>query len=174
MIGVQKQWGNFVVGVEAGVAGLLNSGFSSTSGDGTATTICVSAAPAVCQMRLSNPITMVGGKLGFASNDWLFYGVAGGAWSKINSRFVNAAGVVFDNAGGSLNGYYVGLGVNYAWIKSQSLDVIFGLEYRHVDLGKKLFQSSADANINGSNGRRLGARSDMILGTMEVKFNMFR
>lgn len=169
-LGYQQQWGSIVLGVEAGGAfSLGNAKSASAMGNGTGVGAC--ALTDTCVMSL-DPLITGGGKLGYAWQNWLLYGVGGAARSEIHSQFIFANGIVFDSASAGHTGYYVGGGVDYLLSK----DVIVGVEYEHVDLGSVCAISSADSGITncspgGSNERVLSAKEDIVWAKLTLKFN---
>src|SRR5262245_61640722 len=56
--GVQGQWGNFVVGVEAGYDWILNSGFAQSPGLDGATAACGYGTGVFCQARIRSIFTV--------------------------------------------------------------------------------------------------------------------
>ena len=74
--GVQQQWGQLVLGIEGDYT-VLNGEFAGTVSNGTATSVCTANLGQSCQTNLVF-LAMVGGKVGWAWTDWLFYGEGDG------------------------------------------------------------------------------------------------
>ena len=111
---------NFVLGVE--VAGGGGPGFSDRV-----------SIPGVSEARSEGEwYTMAGGRLGYAMDRWLPYVVGGGAWGG-NKAFSTFGG----NFRNTHEGYFIGGGVEYGL--SQNITV--GIDYRYLDLEKKVYGS---------------------------------
>lgn len=170
--GLQQQWGQFVLGLEGDYT-LLNAEFSGAVSNGTATSVCTANLGQACQTNLDY-LAMVGGKVGWAWTDWLFYGEGGWAAGSIHSRFFLNGAVDASNNTDYRNGWYAGAGIDYAVYKSALMDVIIGADYRHIDLGNH-FQASSFDNFGpappGVNGRNIGATVDMVRFSLSLKTN---
>jgi outer membrane immunogenic protein len=121
-IGYNLQFGSIVLGVEATVSGAdLSRDFRSV------------LVPSVNFSADIHTITTVTGRLGFASNQWLFYGKAGWAGAQVDFSGRNTVtndGFTFDEW---RNGGTVGVGLEYKIARNMS----FGLEYSFIDLGSE-------------------------------------
>jgi outer membrane immunogenic protein len=69
-------------------------------------------------------------RLGYAFDNWLVYGKAGGAWADV-SVSVNGPFGFGSSAGGIASGWVVGVGAEYAFRNNWSAKV----EYNHFDFG---------------------------------------
>jgi outer membrane immunogenic protein len=82
-------------------------------------------------------IATLTGRLGFAADNWLFYGKGGAAWahSKGGSEHFTALGVLVSTTSpsGTGTGWTVGAGTEYAFSSNWSAK----LEYNYIDLGRK-------------------------------------
>lgn len=169
-IGYQYQMGWVVVGVDAGISSLIDA--TTPNGPvGGGPGGCTANAGQLCQVRISDGIKTVGGKLGVAWNEWLFYGEGGGAWSQVQSQYFTPSSNVFDPVSQNRTGWYAGGGIDHVLLRSSPLDLIVGVEYRHVDLGSQFVQSVADGGPNGANSRVIGAKEDSVLGRLTLKWN---
>jgi outer membrane immunogenic protein len=122
-VGYNWQVGQLVLGVEAQ--------FSWTNADGES--ICPNPA-ARCQTELES-ITTVAGRLGYASNNWLFYAKGGGAWVR-EEHFVRfPANNLLDETSGSYtrSGWMVGAGIEYGFAPNWSAKV----EYNFLSLNSE-------------------------------------
>jgi len=141
--GYQLQYGNLVAGVEVAV---------STPGDWTGKHPANGSAFNT-QLRHEELWTL-GGRLGWAAGNFLFFGTAGYAETPIKQRLTNAAGVVQPDLGtkNSHEGAYLGAGIEYGLTRH----IILGVEYQHIFLGGE--QHCRDARIAA--GTCLGAGDD--------------
>jgi outer membrane immunogenic protein len=168
-VGYQYQLGFVVLGVEAGISSLIDQSVpAGPVGGGPGG--CTANPGQLCQVRISEPISTVGGKLGFAWNDWLFYGEGGGAWSQVQSQYLTPPANLFDPISQDRSGWYGGGGIDHVLLRSSPVDLIVGVEYRHVDLG-----SAFAASPNGIvNSRVIGAKEDSVLGRVTLKWNAWQ
>lgn len=85
-------------------------------------------------------------KVGFAQNNWLFYGTGGLAYGQVKaSGFWNVPAVPFNFAGSvstTRAGWAAGAGIDYGFTRNWTI----GVEYLHVDLGGV---SYTDTSTNG-------------------------
>lgn len=172
--GYQQQFGWLVIGGEVGISSTFTDKFASVTSVGVPVgTACgTGVAGQQCQTNIGSVAT-AGGKLGVAWQDWLLYGVGGGARASVNSQLVQPTGLLFDTTtGGKVNGYYAGGGVDYIFNKTRLFDMIVGVEYEHIGLGTAFLTSSADAFAPGGvNARNVGAKEDIVWGKLTLKFN---
>jgi opacity protein-like surface antigen len=77
----------------------------------------------------------------------------------------------FDTANGTNTSWYAGAGLDYMMLKTQSVDMIVGVEWEHIDLGSKLLLSTADTVQPGVNARAVSAKEDIFWGKLTFKFN---
>jgi outer membrane immunogenic protein len=169
-LGVQYQWNNVVLGIEAAGVGNFGSVYASKNN------CYATAVGGTCQVH-TDALTTVGGRLGWAWNDWMVYGTGGWARANVSSNFIQNSGFVFDNTQNHQSGWYVGGGVDYLLVKGPYADLITGLEYQHVDLGTAYHASSADGfgpSPPGANGRNISVTEDIVRVRLTVKINPFR
>jgi outer membrane immunogenic protein len=86
-----------------------------------------------------NTLTTLTPRFGYAFDNWLVYGKAGGAWADVSAS-VNAFGFGA-SAGGTASGWVVGVGAEYAFRNNWSAKI----EYNHMDFG-----SDSSAFFTGS------------------------
>jgi outer membrane immunogenic protein len=122
-IGYNWQRNNIVYGIEAGLNG--------TDFDGH--TDCGFIGLADCSRELSYYGTVVG-RLGYAVNNFLFYGFGGVAWGEVETD-VSIAGFDIDALSEDTShvGWTAGVGLETALTQN----FIVGIEYAHVDLGEE-------------------------------------
>ncbi len=128
--GLQQQWGQFVLGVEASYSDL---GGASASKKG-ASSGCLGGVPALlsdCRAEAGTLFT-IGPRIGYApSNQWLLFATGGYATAQVNTQVINrATGAEIGASGLRQNGLFFGGGVDYAIAPNWTL----GLEYQHVSL----------------------------------------
>jgi outer membrane immunogenic protein len=120
-IGFQKQWDNIVAGIEVGWSGAnLNNDLVALD------TVAILRR---YQAKV-NSIFTAAGRLGYANNQWLFYGKGGYASANVELNEFNV-GTGTDQANHYSqrgNGYVVGLGVEYALPQN----LIVGVEYNYI------------------------------------------
>jgi len=175
-IGYQQQFGWLVVGAEFGAATPTSTRLASIVSPGGAPGVpCQTATFGnQCQARLGNFET-VGGKAGYAWQDWMVYGAGGVAWGQTPSQSIFPNGTIADMTTTPTHyGWYAGAGIDWMAAKTRLVDVILGVEYQHVALGSALQTSSADTfDPNGITARTVSAKADMALAKLTVKFNPF-
>ena len=135
-IGIQHQFGNFVLGVE----GTLTVAFQ----DDYASTACPNAN-FTCAARFDDVIT-IGPRLGWAMGKWMPYltgGYANAAFAEKISLNANSANPFEDRQRHS--GWYIGGGVDMAVAHGWTI----GLEYRHYEFDDATYQVSR--TIAGNN-----------------------
>ncbi len=137
-IGYNWQKGNAVFGIEAGLNG--------TDFDGD--TKC--ALVADCRRELDYYATVTG-RLGYAVNNFMFYGFGGVAWGDVKTRvgyFGESADAAWevdeeDEFSSSFNqdqthvGWTAGAGIEFAFTER----FVAGVEYAHIDLGEESHQA---------------------------------
>jgi outer membrane immunogenic protein len=171
--GIQKQWGNFVLGIEGGY-NALDNGFNTTSSAGLIGERCgISAIVGVassCQSRV-NDIWYIGGRLGYAWNRFMVYGQGGYAQADIDTQtIVNATGASFDHAGATHGGWYAGVGGEYAVLDN----LIIGIDYKHYEFDSKQHNCNlalATCFPGGLTFRNVDADVDAVMARVSYKFN---
>jgi outer membrane immunogenic protein len=159
-IGIQQQWGNFVLGVEAGLT-------QPHLGDGFFGQQCSNNPTVTCQMRTDGILT-VGPRIGYAQDRWMVYGTGGWAQGRVESRFITTAtGSPIDFTNNQHQGWFGGGGIETAITSN----VILGVDYKHIDLGSKLGCSSlgAPCAIPSINNRDISAKEDVVLARLTFK-----
>jgi outer membrane immunogenic protein len=154
--GYQHQFGNIVAGVEAGYSSALSSGWGS-AGPGAS---CDVVAPFACQAQIQN-ILQVGGRLGWAQQNWLLYGTGGWARAEIETRIQNTStGATFDSDDARHNGWFAGVGFDYMVARGVSL----GIEYVHYD-----FDAALHTVPLATDNRRVDATADAVRARLTFK-----
>ena len=153
-IGIQHQWGQIVVGLEASYSGTLADRENSTGA-------CPNPAFS-CEAALRAVFT-VGGRLGFApSHQWLIYVSGGYASAWIDTATFNVAtGNQFDKTSARHEGWYVGGGLDWALHGNWLL----GVEYQHLFL-----DSDTHVAQLASEWRRIDADADIVRVRLSYKW----
>ena len=159
-VGVQYQWGQFVLGAE---------------GDWTATRIRETIVSPYFPdsdtetAKIRNYITLVG-RAGYAFDRFMIYAKGGYASGKVNFRARDNESLVTYTKNDRQNGYTLGGGIDYAL----SRHVIFGADYTHIKLGSKTSTGDNvfDDGTLGSNPEtyRTRATVDAIMARLSFKF----
>jgi outer membrane immunogenic protein len=147
-LGIQHQWGNFVLGVET--SGLI--------ADLNGTSACPNPAFA-CSSDI-DWVWMIGPRVGYAFNNWLVYGTGGYALASIESTTVS--GALFDSSHERHGGWYLGGGLEWGITKSLSL----GVEYKHIELDDEVHISS---RLPGIDDRSVDASIDVVQARLTLR-----
>jgi outer membrane immunogenic protein len=146
-VGAQKQWGSWVLGIEAD--------FDAADIKGS-TTVATSFFSELNQQHTLNTkideLGTVRGKVGWAfSPNWMIYGTGGLALAHVKTDFTASqtfadGDCAFDTsgticgvsgfAGTTMFGWTVGAGLDYKWQIDQGSAVILGVEYLHYQFGE--------------------------------------
>lgn len=130
-IGIQHQWNNIVLGVEANLSVAFQDDFG-----GSVT--CPNIAR-TCQKRFDDVLS-VGPRIGWANGKYMPYitgGYANAAFSHNSYDTATLANPLFGRE--RVNGWYLGVGLDWAIVQ----DWTVGLEYRHYDFDSASLQSYA-------------------------------
>jgi outer membrane immunogenic protein len=124
-VGCDLQFGNWVIGAEGS--------YSWADINGSHAGNAINPSNFVSNSDVES-IGTATGRLGFASNNWLFYAKGGGAWVRDHfSVTVNGAPSQCCDERQTRSGWLVGGGIEYAFAPSWSAKV----EYNFIDLGNK-------------------------------------
>jgi outer membrane immunogenic protein len=178
-LGLQYQWGYWVLGVEAAV----NAGFHEMRSLSGVLPISVAGAPGFTantlgEHKITNIFT-VGPKLGYAFDRWMIYGTGGYASADLKGSYCNATtGIcgptVTNQNGASRNeGWFVGAGIDYMIHKGSLVDVILGAEYQHydVDTERAFCFSLAGCGTPTGADYDLSAKGDIFRAKLTIKYN---
>jgi outer membrane immunogenic protein len=131
-IGLQRQFGAFVFGVEGGVQESFLSSGNNVGCNGPNGGLAP-GVPANCQGRMKDVWT-IGGRAGWAAGNWMPYISGGYANGAFDYHAISLAGSTFEEAKTRLNGSYIGGGLD--WMLSPHWTL--GVEYRHYEFDHKL------------------------------------
>jgi outer membrane immunogenic protein len=132
-IGANYEFAPWVVGIEGS---WTDSGIQGNTLIGATT----AAIPTVAQERFTSNVNWFAaltGRVGYAANDWLFYGKAGGAWMHASytedllliGGVTTASQAISDNRGG----FTVGAGIEFGLVENISGKI----EYDFYDFGSR-------------------------------------
>ena len=164
-VGANYQFsGMFVLGVEAGWNGAVNSNYSTLAGAAVGSSApCSPGVAFSCQSRI-NDIGYVGGKLGLTFDRFMVYGTGGYANAGIETAYLtNATGVTGFAAQARHSGWYAGAGLDYLLYNN----FIIGVDYKHYDFDSANHDVATGATAN----RSVSATADAVTGRLSVKFN---
>jgi outer membrane immunogenic protein len=131
VLGIQHQFGQFVLGVEVNYSGTgFGDDWDASNNGPNASCLGGTATPFTCRARVDSILT-IGPRVGFAlSNRWLVFATGGYAQGRIDTSVLHrSTGVEVGRSSHSHDGWFAGGGVEYALTPNWSL----GLEYQHVD-----------------------------------------
>src|SRR5215831_3449715 len=154
-VGYQKQMGNWVLGVEGGYSAMERGG---EWGHTDAGPDCGNVAP--CEARIRS-IWQVGGRLGYAQNNWMVYGTGGWAQADVGTRTTPT----FEVASATHNGLCIGTGLEFLLTKN----VILGAEYLHYDFSRET-QTSATGVCPQFCVRSVDPEADIVRARLSFKF----
>lgn len=170
--GIQKQWSNFVLGVEGGWNALGNS-FASTVAGGFGTSCGLVPVVESCRSRIAD-IGYIGGRAGFAWDRWMVYGQGGYARARIETDvFMNAAafglpaGAAVSAVKADHSGWYAGAGFDYAVLDY----LILGVDYKHYQFDSVRHDCDAACFTAFLDNRNVSAKADSVMGRVSFKFN---
>jgi outer membrane immunogenic protein len=141
-IGLQHQFGLWVLGIEGGL--------TTTYQNNPGSTTCFAPGPQLtpgglgnCSARLDDILT-IGPRLGYAMGNWMPY-VTGGYANGAYHFYGRTIGTQIQNeeARARLSGWYIGAGIEMAFAHGWSV----GLEYRHYDFGDKIATAFTPAGL---------------------------
>jgi outer membrane immunogenic protein len=156
--GFQGQWGSIVAGVEGGFNAALSDKFGSTP-PSVGSTPCFYVSHN-CDGR-TNDLLTVGGRLGWALNNLLFYGSGGYAYGAIEVRGSPLPGfVTVDDSTDHHSGWYGGAGIEYALMNNLTI----GVDWKHFELGHKVH-----FNPNGGDHLDVNTKGDAVTARLTIK-----
>ena len=148
--GYNYQMGHTVLGIEGTWAGL------DVKGSETCVVILNCA-------RKADWLATLVGRVGFVFDRSMIYGLAGVAWSNVETNVKdNFVGVFRLNGDATHVGWVVGAGLEYALAPNISARV----EYNHVDLGSKTHD--LDVSFGGTSLGALPSKVDVTIDTIKI------
>ena len=154
-IGIQHQFGLFVLGIEGSATFAYEDGYGNV--------FCPNPAR-TCGKRFDNVLS-VGPRLGYAMGKWMPYLTGGYASAEIahkshNNGFAPVPPTTGDPLlfGQRFNGWYIGAGVDMALAQGWTV----GLEYRHYDFGSDTVQTFSPLGVPSGEFRNVEPTLDTI------------
>jgi outer membrane immunogenic protein len=185
--GAQKQWGSWVLGIEANVDGanIKGSAFTSVTnvfdvpfGSGVFITNHTLAATSTVDMLGS-----VRGKVGFVpAPAWMLYGTGGLAFAHVKNSAIDVSSFIGPTEGigagifgggsvsgaTSLFGWVAGAGVDYKIMQDAGSSWVFGVEYLHYQFDSNTFTLNDGFGLTTSfNGKQ---SVDTVVGRISYLF----
>lgn len=149
-IGLQRQWGNWVLGIEGTFSGSSLSETVPSINPG---------GPRTRSLKADDIATIVG-KVGFASNNWMFYGKAGWADIRVNTGSAAPAGT--SDVTQWQSGWTLGTGLDYMLARNW----IAGLDFNYYTAGFNRTVNFPD----GSKGTVTGSSVNIYAVTGRVSY----
>jgi outer membrane immunogenic protein len=155
--GAQKQWGNWVLGIEGDIDGANIKGSGTSSAVSKYALYTDRGVNQLTYFTLGHDVSIetkvdmlasLRGKIGWAfAPNWMVYGTGGAAFAHVKNTLTesfsfeevyNNIMVVCDpgtsnsaSAGTSMFGWAAGAGLDYKWQIDQGSALVFGVEYLH-------------------------------------------
>lgn len=165
--GVQYQWNQLVLGIEGDFSGLtLDNKWPAVNAGPNAG--CLAGVPGLtCRGRIDELWT-IGARVGFTpASQWLLYGTGGYASARLNTSVVDrAAGIEVGRSGLRHDGWFAGVGVDYALTPNW----ILGLEYRHVELDTRRHFDDLFGGVFTAETRDMKGNLDIVRARLTYKF----
>jgi outer membrane immunogenic protein len=159
--GYNWQFSNVVLGVEGEYS------WADMKGDAQTASIPIPAIVTHTTTKVDD-IATVTGRIGYAFNNWLFYGKGGWAWARTGSNSeVTRSGVPFNytSSRSDRDGWVLGAGIEWGFAPNWSAKI----EYEHIDLGNKTVQinstAAATSFVDSS------SRIDVVKAGVNYRFN---
>jgi len=159
--GVQRQFNQFVLGVEGGY--LAATGDTSL-GATPSLPIFIPGGTGTGQAKLKD-IWSVGVRTGLAMDRWMPYLTGGYASGSFQFNAQNTGGAATEQANSTNGGYYIGGGIDWAVWNNW----ILGLEYRHYGFRTKTVASTY--NVGGGENVTFAPKTDTVMARLSYKFD---
>jgi outer membrane immunogenic protein len=152
-VGIQHQWGNIVLGIEA------NYIFNHLDGSADCPNVIYN-----CNASITRTWE-VGPRAGFAWDNFLIYATGGYANGAVETATpLKATEVNFDTTKENHDGFYVGGGLDWGITRN----IVLGVEYQHVDFQDVEHISSTG---NPTQNRRISPDFDVVRARLTLKFD---
>jgi len=164
MPGTSTSGGQFVLGVE----GAYMAAFGQPDQLATQSIrIFVPGGTGTASAKLRD-IWSVGGRVGWAPNNWMVYAIGG--YASGSFAFNAASGTInplVEHASARPDGFYIGGGVEYAVAQNW----IVGLEYRHYEFNAKAVTGVISGAVNLLEPVKFEPKTDVVMGRLSYRFN---
>jgi outer membrane immunogenic protein len=168
--GLQHQWGQILLGVEANYSGTGWSDDWDARRDSASSQCLQGIAGLQCRARLDSIFT-VGPRIGYVpSSKWLLFATGGYASGRIDTSVLTVATKAeIGTSANRHNGWFAGAGIEYSYSPNWSI----GLEYQHIALDT---ERHFDSKFTGCctvtpETRDIKADADVIRMRTTFKFN---
>jgi outer membrane immunogenic protein len=171
-VGAQKQWGFWVLGVEAALSGCFQEcrAFSGVN------TSPIFGPTQFAETKMTNLFTL-GPRVGVAFDRWMWFVTGGWASANLKSSFCSSVTGLCDGPGSNgngasrnNNGWYAGGGFDYMVHKGSLVDVILGVEYQHYDVnGQNAFCGLPGCGALTSADYDLSSKGDLVRARLTIK-----
>jgi len=166
-VGVQYQFSSLVLGVEGGVRTLFDRSLGSAPCNPTGS--C--AAGFVMTSRLDDPIWTIGGRAGFAINNWMPYFTGGFASTAIAETVCTNASCPLERGRSRFDGGYLGGGLDFQFWTGW----VAGVEYRHYDFrGRNVVPVFTSGLLDTNDTYHSHPKLDTVTFRLSYLFNWMR
>jgi opacity protein-like surface antigen len=176
--GAQKQWGNWVLGIEADVDGGEISGSASGSRSFSGNVCSFNDCDefltlhhtASLQTKIDE-LASVRGKIGYAwSPNWMIYSTGGAAFAHVKNSLTSSQSLHFNECSGefcedeffnfdaantftasadqTMLGWTIGAGIDYKWQLDPGSALVFGVEYQYFNFPTQTFTFSGPSGAS--------------------------
>jgi outer membrane immunogenic protein len=172
-VGIQAQWGAWVLGLEAAIIGC----FQECRSESALLPASWFGSNITSEHKITNLFTF-GPRIGFAWDRWMIFATGGGAAATLKGTYCyTVTGLcdanlnIYPGNGQSTNwGYFIGGGFEYMVHKGPLVDVILGVEYQHWDVGsKQAYCDYPGCAYTSFNDYDLGATGDTVRARLTIK-----
>jgi outer membrane immunogenic protein len=137
-IGANYEFAPWVVGIEGSWDASAVQGNTLTGIASTTPIVFPPPSPPPTQERFTSNVLWLAaltGRVGYAANDWLFYGKAGGAWMRVTytEDLLNPGNVGTQDISDSRTGFTIGAGIEIGLVENISAKI----EYDFYDFGSR-------------------------------------
>jgi outer membrane immunogenic protein len=200
--GVQKQWGSWVLGLEAEIDGADITG---TSNPTNVQSVCLyggcgstSSDPKYVTLNQSQTVQAKIDELGFAgpkvgwafSPNWMIYATGGLAWAHVEETASQSQSVTYcwtytppctggpgstlsESGGASMFGWAAGAGLDYKWQLDAGSAIILGVKYLHYGFGNNTITVADNTFGTGlSFGLNTKESVDVVTGRISYLFSI--
>jgi outer membrane immunogenic protein len=169
IIGIQHQFGSFVLGLEANLSTthLIHQQWGHSR---SPTEDCVSAVGGrTCNAALAGNLFTVGPRLGWAYGKALLFATGGYAQAELKSQLLQSANnALLIHSEDRHNGWFLGAGIEWAAWKN----LIVGLEYQRVHLGDENHRFfNANSALAGGERATFESDTDIFRARVTYKFD---
>lgn len=155
-IGVQRQFGSWVVGLEGGLTAPVANRYS--------TEPYPTEPPNVLKNGIKE-VWFVGPRLGYSMGNWMPYVTGGYATTRLDALLIQFGNPLLPYEE-RMHGWYLGGGVDWAITRNWTL----GLDYRHTDFGDKIIIPPFNGVPDPFDAVKFDARADAVTLRLNYSF----